>query len=382
MASRKDVAGRRQAMVDDIREASRTGKIRPGDMMPTVRELSDKYGLSPQTVSLQLRELADEGLLHTVPRVGVFLSTRVPAVQEPFLVLCPPTYSTTEPSHTLRLRIGFEERAAQLGVPSMAMPLDIALDNRRSGSLPVLSGVFDATQVPPDFRWDSSPEEPWVRYATPLSHETGDEVDRVYLDNQGGGRIATEHLLQQGHTVIAFLGLHRIGAPRQDTEYSAYRAAGWAETLEAAGHSAEGLLFTPSSTNEEFGSGPEVTVASAAARGLVERDDVSAVVGANDHAVLGLFDRLRKAGVTHDRWPAVVGFDGTLDLRGQMVSSLRLPWEQVGRMAAETLWDRRTGRLTGPAQRRQIGMTLIPRLSSSRSWSTEGGERMISSLHG
>jgi|GEM_PF-2256334 len=382
MASRKIVAERRQAMVDDIREAGRTGRIRPGDMMPTVRELSEKYELSPQTVSLQLRELADEGVLHTVPRVGVFMSAQVPAVTEPFLMISPPTYLATEPSNSLRLRIGFEERAAQLGVASVSMPLDLALDHRRSGSLPPLAGVLDASLVAPDFRWEPTPETPWVRYATPRSDEPDDEVDRVYLDNHNGGRIATDHLLQQGHSTIAFLGLHHLQTHRQDTEFSVHRAAGWAESMAAAGREVGDLLFTPDVVGDGGGRGSEVALASSAARDLVTRDDITAVVGANDHAVLGLFDQLRRADVAHDKWPAVVGFDGILGLRGQLVTSIRLPWEQLGRAAADMLWDRRTGRLTGPAIRRQIGMTLIPRLSSGRNWNAEGGERMISSLQG
>jgi DNA-binding LacI/PurR family transcriptional regulator len=375
------VAGRRKALVDAIREASQSGQIRPGEMVPTVRELSTTYELSPQTVSLELRKLVDEGLLYTVPRVGVFLSRQVPAVSEPFLLVTPPAVSATGvPSHTLRLRIGFEERAAQLGVTSVAMPIDVALTARHAGALPELAGVFDASVEPEESKWAPADGVPCVRYSAALPDDRPGSIDRVYFDDFNGGRIATDHLVQQGHTVVAFLGLHRIGERRRSYEWSVRRADGWAERLTEIGVDPKGLLYTPRSSPRDFDA--EVASATAAARSLVKRDDVTAVVGANDHAVLGLFNQLRLAAVPRSRWPAVVGFDGTLDPKSQMVTSIRLPWEQLGRAAADLLWDRRTGRLTGPSQSRQIGMTLIPRLSSTKTWSSGASEDIFTSIQG
>jgi len=368
-------------LVDGIREASRSGQIRPGEMVPTVRELSTTYELSPQTVSLELRKLVNEGLLYTVPRVGVFLSRQVPAVREPFLLVTPPADSISDvPSHTLRLRIGFEERAAQLGVTSVAMPLDVANNARHVGALPNLAGVFDASVEPEESKWAPTDGVPCVRYSLPFPDEPAGSIDRVYFDDLGGGRIATDHLIQQGHSVVAFLGLHRVGERRRSYRWSVRRADGWAARVAEAGVDPKGLLFTPRSSPRDFDA--EVASATAAARALVKRDDVTAVVGANDHAVLGLFNQLRLAAVPTSRWPAVVGFDGTLDPKSQMVTSIRLPWEQLGRAAADLLWERRTGRLVGPSQFREIGMTLIPRLSSTQTWSLGAGEDIFTSIQG
>ena len=49
-----------------------------------------------------------------------------------------------------------------------------------------------------------------------------------------------------------------------------------------------------------------------------------------------------------------------------MVSYLRLPWDDVGRAAAQLLWERKTGRLAGQAAQRLVPMQLIPRLTCHR----------------
>lgn len=189
----------------------------------------------------------------------------------------------------------------------------------------------------------------------------------MIFDNEGGGRAAADHLLRQGHRAIAFLGLHGGSEHQQLYEYSAHRALGWADALRNEGISSDGFLFIPDKAPASQQA--EVAVAAETAKALVARSDVTAVVGANDHALLGLIQRLRQAAVPTESWPAVVGFDGTLEQRSHTLTSIRLPWEEVGRVAADMLWERKTGQRSGAAQHRSIPMMLIPRLSSQPSWS-------------
>lgn len=373
MTSRKDAAARRRALAESIREASSSGALQPDEMLPTVRELSAQYGLSAQTVSLELRRLVAEGLLYTVPRVGVFRSSQVAAAR-PFLFLAPPTDSAVgAPMHTMRLQIGFEERAAELGMACIGLPLDIALEHRRDADLPEVAGIFDASLVPG--RWPAESGLPYVQYATPMVGSQSSRADQVSFDNEGGGRAATEHLIRQGHRVIAFLGLHVEGEHNPYYEYSAHRANGWAEAMAQAGVSTEGLLHTakrqPADSRAEPGAAAETAAA------LIARADITAVVGANDHAVLGLIDQLRRADIPASQWPAVVGFDGTLTQHGQLVTSIRLPWERVGQAAADILWGRRNGSVTGPPVQRGVTMTLITRLSSRPNWPTGSSAAMF-----
>jgi predicted GIY-YIG superfamily endonuclease len=48
------------------------GKIKPGDRMPTAKELHRRFGISDQTCGKMLRALADEGLLRQERRGGPY----------------------------------------------------------------------------------------------------------------------------------------------------------------------------------------------------------------------------------------------------------------------------------------------------------------------
>lgn len=50
------------------------GTVRPGQRLPTVRELAGRLGLSPNTVARAYRELERDGLVTTRRRVGTVVS--------------------------------------------------------------------------------------------------------------------------------------------------------------------------------------------------------------------------------------------------------------------------------------------------------------------
>lgn len=52
-----------RAVADDLRSQIRDGKLRPGDALPTGRELAERYGASPKTVSAGVDLLKAEGLV-------------------------------------------------------------------------------------------------------------------------------------------------------------------------------------------------------------------------------------------------------------------------------------------------------------------------------
>jgi DNA-binding LacI/PurR family transcriptional regulator len=113
----------------------------------------------------------------------------------------------------------------------------------------------------------------------------------------------------------------------------------------------------------------EVAAARETAQRLLTNSQITAVVAANDRAAWGLFDVLRASDILPQRWPAVVGFDNSPSVRGHVISSMRLPLEELGREAADLLCDRRQGILSGKPQHREVAMRLIPRLTSRPDWS-------------
>lgn len=57
-----------------IQFAIASGKIKAGDQLPSVRELSERLGVNPNTVAKAYRDLEVMGLLYTRRGMGVFIN--------------------------------------------------------------------------------------------------------------------------------------------------------------------------------------------------------------------------------------------------------------------------------------------------------------------
>lgn len=367
MASRSEIQKRRAALQDYLRLALRNGTLLPGQILPTVRMLAEQFKLSLSVANQSLQELADEGLLYTVPRLGTFVGQRQDPISEFYLLLLP-DHPTDESKH-VGLQVGFETRITQLGGASLVLLPEEALRHRERAELPPLAGVFNYSFDPTrEVNWHADGVIPHVGFASWA--EDPEHTDLVSFDDIDGGRQAARYLIGLGHRQIAFLALHpQIGVPGLYL-WSAEREAGWREAMAEAGLRVEGLSFRPQRTSGFRPSWQShmADVEPAACR-LIGRSDISAVVAANDIVAISLFRTLRAAHVPAERWPAVVGFDNLPRTRRYPLTSFHLPWDEIGRSAADILWQRRHGQLTGKTAHLRIPVSLIRRLTSQAAWS-------------
>ena len=58
---------------DGIRDQILTGIMRPGDKLPSVRELATQLTINPNTIQCSYRELEMQGWIATVPGKGCFV---------------------------------------------------------------------------------------------------------------------------------------------------------------------------------------------------------------------------------------------------------------------------------------------------------------------
>ncbi len=367
MATRREVEQRRVTLRNDLRDTFLKGSLAPGEILPSIRELAARYRVSASVARQVVLELLAEGRLYTVPGVGTFVGRQPILTSEFYLLLLPAsTYlagNFERWESCTRFQRGFEERIAQLGGTSLAVQRDMALQCREKGELPALAGVFDiGDETEPS--WN---DVPGVRFVIDKSVvQIAEGYDLVSFDDLDGGRQATQHLLSLGHRQIAYLAAH----PQEGVSYrciwSEAREQGWRQTLEAADLPIEGQAFHPAceplNQNEIF------RVSRVTARALLGYPEITAVVAANDYAAMGLIATLRDMQIPPELWPAVVGFDNLPSAQPYLLSSLRLPLEEIGNAAADLLWQRRHGRLTGPPVHRFIPMRLVPRLTSRTGW--------------
>ena len=159
----------------------------------------------------------------------------------------------------------------------------------------------------------------------------GGDFCSVAVDDVLGGRLAVEHLVERGHTRVAFIGgPDAIGQVRDRLEGA--RQA-WSE----AGFPEDQLTVVPTGglTVVEGRSAGERVM------GIAARRRPTAAFCANDLLALGLLQQLSTSGARVPDDLAIVGYDDIEYASAAAVplSSVRQPRQELGRRAAELVLD-------------------------------------------
>jgi LacI family transcriptional regulator len=175
----------------------------------------------------------------------------------------------------------------------------------------------------------------------------GIDVDTVLLDNLGGARAATEHLLDQGHERIAFVG----DPPSLYTAQE--RLAGYREALQRAGRTPDDALISLGSH--------DAASAERAVRDLLALPKTSrptALFTANNRNTVGALRALRD----ETQPVALVGFDDfeLADMLPVPVTVVRHDPAEMGRIAADLAYARLDGD-DGLPQKRTIACEVVAR---------------------
>lgn len=381
MATRQEIQQRRAAMREALIEECRNSSAATSTMLPPLHELSRRHGLSIPLISETIRELVNEGVLHTRRGAGTFVG-RVDSSEEtpsaPFLLLMSDDGSGAV--HRASVRRGFEDRISQLGGSSLSLSVAAVRDLKEQGAVLPVAGIFDFIEwEEEEVLWPGDLDVPRVAFEQDSSSRpTADVID---FDNVGGGRLATEHLLRLGHKRIAYLGVHDVDQSRNDLAWSAQRAEGWKRALESAGCYSSQLFFTaPALANnspEQERAGREASlefIGAVTARSGSRSRAITAVVAANHITAHAVLEVLSESGLSSQLWPSIVAFDEQAAAAGQVISALRLPWEQIGTEAADILWQR--NREPAGARtpiNRLVPMKMISRLTCQPVWSSAPG---------
>lgn len=174
-------------------------------------------------------------------------------------------------------------------------------------------------------------------------------VDAVLSDGLGGGRLATEHLIQLGHRRIAFVGGPMDHAPLAE-RYHGFRLA-------LALHGLEPWHAEPISAPGLFG----FDLGCKAAEAILASDcRPTAVVAANDEVAVGLVRGLRERGVNVPDDISIVGFDGCRvgEFVEPRLTTVRVAAQDMGKLAVALL-EGRIERPERPAARHVTPVELV-----------------------
>lgn len=352
MASRQQAEFQRGLLVQHVTDVLRRSVANA--RIPSVRQLSVQFGISLPQVHAVLQDFVEAGTIVSIPGKGMFAAGSRHR-DETLLFVFPRRFASDHRRHLEMLLSGFEETASTLLFRTMAVEEDdvdhVCSDPRIQGLFawyPFALSPSSPARGIHRIRGVSDEGEPW-------------DVDTVDFANVDGGRRATEILVDLGHRAIAFLALHSERGWHRPA-WARDRERGWKEAMLQHCPDVDRVVVRPAHVdNGGVGAGED------AARNLLPHlPEVTAVVGVDDHAVIGLRSVLREAGVPVARWPEMVGFEQLPELRGTAVTSLRTPWAQAGAAAAKLLAQRVDGDLTDDPVLVSVPFPEIHRVPSGR----------------
>jgi DNA-binding LacI/PurR family transcriptional regulator len=175
--------------------------------------------------------------------------------------------------------------------------------------------VTDTYLGNPQAAWLRERRAPFVAFGRPW-----DDPDATHpwvdVDGAAGTELATRHLLDKGHTRVAWIGW------RKDSFIGEDRRAGWSQALKDRGLSTTGMA---SRVEDTVNSGREASAV------LLDEAQPSAFVCASDTLAMGVLHTLADRGLRAGQDVAVVGFDDSqvAQVVRPGLTSVRQPLEEV-----------------------------------------------------
>ena len=199
---------------------------------------------------------------------------------------------------------------------------------------PLITGLLDKRGIP---------------FARIGSTQAGPGIPMTMGDTHNA-RIATEHLLELGHTRIGFIA----GPP--DFSLSGWRVAGWQEAMFAAGLPVNGLC-----ESGDFGFESGLV----AARALLDRDDPpTAIIASSDQMTFAVLQIAREKGLNVPADLSVISFDNSPIVRftHPPLTAVDQPIAATAARAVDLLIDARKGDL--PTEPVRVRGELVVRAST------------------
>ena len=188
--------------------------------------------------------------------------------------------------------------------------------------------------------------------AYPAGAENFPNVSWVVCDDQRGGQIATEYLLELGHKEILFL------AGPNGSSSSAGRFSGYQRALAAAG--------VPYSDERVFLAAKDIESGrKAMSQALSEKVSFSAIVAFNDSVAIGAAEALQQQGFRIPADVSIVGFgDGVLATYYRVpLTTVRVPQTEMGETALRLALELQKGKTVQP---RTLPVEIIVRESTAK----------------
>jgi len=334
--------------------------------LPSVRDLSDEFGVTRHAIVRALEVLESSGSVKRIARSGSFiqpLSTSSRPDTLPCInVIDPPSISREDMQWLQRDYLsGYTEALEQR--PSVKMRFCTCADDVNDYSSLLWPRAAPEAQAcilvnrrfPALFKWLHDNSIPFVsQCGYHYNCEGLPDHHKVYVNKAGGAFDGTRHLLSLGHRRIGFVG-QTPGTAGASPVYEGYHAA-----LRLAGLDVDpqlALCCVMDSVPQDIG--PIV--------GLLKHPRrPSAIVARNDFTALTVLIAARSIGIRVPEHLSVLGMNDQAEAvtADPALTTIAVPRRQLGRTCMETLLGAAEGAFTG-WQTRVLDCRLVVRKSTA-----------------
>lgn len=323
-------------LMEDIKEEIRSGRIKPGEKLPSENQLTNQYKVSRHTVRKALSILANEGFIVTEQGKGTFCADTITTRGNSKMIAVVTTYLSnyifpkliagidevlTKEGYSLILKNTKNSRALEIEA------LEDLLKKNVDGIIiePSKSQIysrhlqiynqFEACHIPIVFIHSTYPQF----------------RDRpcVEMDDEKGAYLLTEYLISLGHK-------HLVGIFKTDDSQGLHRHTGYVKALNHYHIPYDPEYVIWYHTEDKFLK-PRAEVTDMIDRAL----PLDGVVCYNDQIAFEILDALKRKGIKVPEDISLTGFDNIdkVDENGIGITSIEHPKERLGQMAAEYMLE-------------------------------------------
>lgn len=327
------------------------GRILPNDKLLSEEEYSNIFGVSMITIRKAMSELAADNIIHRIKGKGSFVSDPIKSNYPVYsnliaLILSADTYKDTS---YLQIIQGAQKTAADMQYSLIVEWGDQSCNREKEIIQKMISQKVDGIMIYP---FDPIESQPYFDLITKegipylLIDRYNPKFPSLYVgsNNFEGGSIATQKLLELGHTRIKFIGYHFFLSSERE-RYAGYCSA----MCQADLYPDNTNLIINVNYNE---------LAQQIRSGLV-----TALCCSNDRIALNTIRALMNKGIKIPEQVSIIGFDDWKDNNASPVrlTTIKQNFEMLGSLSSSILISAAHGKTPTNNAKMLLGVELIIR---------------------
>ena len=326
-------------LMEELKEEIISGRIQPGEKLPSENQFTVQYSLSRHTVRKALSLLEQEGYIEACHGKGTFCSEKMRHMKKSRNIAVVTTYISDYIFP--RLIQGIDNVLSEQGYSIILKNTG----NSRQKEAKCLEELFqkdiDGLIIEPS-KSQLSCRHPGLyenleKYQIPYIFIQGiytemKDKPHILMDDARGGYLVTKYLLEQGHRRIT-------GFFKADDIQGIQRHKGYVRALQEAGIPYDPDLVVWFHT-EDRRSKPSMMVKEMVKTGSLPHG----IVCYNDQIAVQVIESLEDCGLQVPKDISVTGYDNSLYAqRGTGITTIAHPQERLGEMAAELILEKING---------------------------------------